>query len=274
MRNLDQRQNGTSFVGKLQEIIDIQRKSCYLLWKLIDFENHGQRWSQQQEEEQQQQQPLTCAFENDATCTSEDCCDRHWNCPQCTGCFSRCEVVHDVELCTIQISISISFNTRDIKTSVLFFSGYYFQQISTQQTLATLRALVSLERLRFSMFDLDGDGHINMEELRHLLSGDGGSAMVSDLLPDGQTVDEAEAYGESWWKLWENWLFGDFRVTSCRHEQKVFSNESGNDSFGRKGSVSWRGTFFLEKEFEFDGDAMNLHHLGIDVFVVLGVPRS
>ena len=41
------------------------------------------------------------------------------------------------------------------------------------------------------MFDLDGDGHINMEELRHLLSGDG-AAMVSDLLPDGQTVDEAE----------------------------------------------------------------------------------
>jgi len=47
-----------------------------------------------------------------------------------------------------------------------------------------------LMRYAFSMFDLDGDGHINMEELRHLLSGDGGSAMVSDLLPDGQTVDE------------------------------------------------------------------------------------
>ena len=138
MRNLDQRQNGSSFIGNPKEMMDIQRKSCYLLWKLVDFENHGQRWSQQQEEEeeeQQQQQPLTCAFENDATCTSEDCCDRHWNCPQCTGCFSRCEVVHDVELCTIQISISISFNTRDIKTFVLFFSGYYFQQISTQQTL-------------------------------------------------------------------------------------------------------------------------------------------
>lgn len=46
-----------------------------------------------------------------------------------------------------------------------------------------------LMRYAFSMFDLDGDGQINMEELRHLLSGDG-AVLVSDLLPDGQTVDE------------------------------------------------------------------------------------
>eukprot|EP00435_Cladocopium_sp_Y103_P014184 s335_g3.t1 len=46
-----------------------------------------------------------------------------------------------------------------------------------------------LMRYAFSMFDLDGDGQINMEELRRLLSGDG-AVLVSDLLPDGQTVDE------------------------------------------------------------------------------------
>ena len=83
------------------------------------------------------------------------------------------------------------------------------------------------------MFDLDGDGHINMEELRHLLSGDG-AAMVSDLLPDGQTVDEAEAYGESWWKLWEIYgklIVGSFHVNFMQTWTKVFSNESGNDSF-------------------------------------------
>jgi len=40
---------------------------------------------------------------------------------------------------------------------------------------------------------------------------------------------------------------------------------------GGKG-VLLEGIFFLEKEF--DGVAMHLYHLGIDVFVVLGVPRN
>lgn len=61
------------------------------------------------------------------------------------------------------------------------------------------------------MFDLDGDGHINMEELRHLLSGDG-AAMVSDLLPDGQTVDEAEAMGGKLMKTMGKLIVGSFQV--------------------------------------------------------------
>lgn len=46
-----------------------------------------------------------------------------------------------------------------------------------------------LMRYAFSTFDHDGDGNINMEELRRLLSGDG-AMLVSDVLPDGHTVDE------------------------------------------------------------------------------------
>ncbi|CAK9031490.1 Calcium-dependent protein kinase 5 (PfCDPK5) [Durusdinium trenchii] len=45
-----------------------------------------------------------------------------------------------------------------------------------------------LMRYAFSTFDHDGDGNINMEELRRLLSGT--AMLVSDVLPDGHTVDE------------------------------------------------------------------------------------
>eukprot|EP00930_Biecheleria_cincta_P016490 TRINITY_DN13392_c0_g2_i1.p1 TRINITY_DN13392_c0_g2~~TRINITY_DN13392_c0_g2_i1.p1 ORF type:complete len:1716 (+),score=301.90 TRINITY_DN13392_c0_g2_i1:35-5182(+) len=44
-----------------------------------------------------------------------------------------------------------------------------------------------LMRYAFSMFDLDGDGYIDMQELKQLLSGDGPPA---DVLPDGRTIEQ------------------------------------------------------------------------------------
>ena len=67
-------------------------------------------------------------------------------------------------------------------------------------------------------------------------------------------------------------IVGSFQgLTSCRHEQKFSLMNLGMIRLGGKGALV-EGIFFFEKEF--DGVAMNLHHLGIDVFVVLGVPRS
>ena len=63
-----------------------------------------------------------------------------------------------------------------------------------------VRHVRGFSTLRFSSFDLDGNGYIDMEELKHLLSGEwptrdvldssGGAALVSDVLPDGHTIDE------------------------------------------------------------------------------------
>ena len=74
MRNLDQRQNGSSFIGNPKEMMDIQRKSCYLLcccesWSILKIMDKDEANSKKKNNSNKSLQPV---LSNDATCTSED----------------------------------------------------------------------------------------------------------------------------------------------------------------------------------------------------------
>ncbi|CAE7180806.1 CPK2 [Symbiodinium pilosum] len=102
-----------------------------------------------------------------------------------------------------------------------------------------------LMRYAFSTFDLDDDGYISMPELRQLLSGEG--ALVADVLPDGQTVDEvmeevSGGEGEISYSRFRAYLTRSYRSADrpvsatarglVRHRTKELDVEEGSEGAG------------------------------------------